>query len=101
MAHYMLYRTKSKNGNSDELDEMRIEFEGIYKKYNVDIIGFWENLDDPSEIYYLSKFEDEADYKSKVEKLRSDDRYIELTKMLEEIRLESHATRLKPMWVAE
>jgi hypothetical protein len=97
----MLYRTKSKNGNSDELDEMRIEFEGIYKKHNVDIIGFWENADDPSEVYYLSKFEDEADYKSKVEELRGDARYVELTKKLEEIRLESHAVRLKPMWVAE
>lgn len=97
----MLYRTKSKNENSDELDELRTEFEGIYKKHNVDIIGFWENADDPQEVYYLTRYEDEADYKSKVNALRSDENYSRLTKKLEEVRLESQAVRLKPMWLPE
>jgi len=38
----MLYRTKSKDEKSGELNELREEFEGIYKKYKVNIIGFWE-----------------------------------------------------------
>ncbi|MHA2021596.1 MAG: hypothetical protein ACW98J_01570 [Candidatus Thorarchaeota archaeon] len=101
MAIYMLYRTKSKDGTPGKLDELRSEFEGIYKKYKVNIIGFWENAADPQEAYYLSKYEDEADYKSKTNQLRGDDRYADLTKKLEEIRVESEAVKLKPLWIPE
>ncbi len=101
MAIYMLYRTKSKDDKKGSLDELRSEFEGIYKKYKVNIIGFWENAADPQEAYYLSKYEDEADYKSKTEQLRSDETYTKLTKKLEEVRLESEAVKLKPLWIPE
>lgn len=101
MAIYMLYRTKSKGEKSGELDELRSEFEGIYKKYKVNILGFWENANDPTEAYYISRYEDEADYKSKTDQLRSDDRYAELTKKLEEVRLESEAIKLNPLWIPE
>jgi hypothetical protein len=101
MAIYMLYRTKSKDEKRGELDELREEFEGIYKKYKVDILGFWENADDPNEVYYISKYENESDYKSKTDQLRSDKRYAELTKKLEEVRLESKAFKLNPLWTPE
>jgi hypothetical protein len=101
MALYMLYHTKSKTEGHDELDELRTEFEEIYKKYEVDIVGFWENAEDTSEIYYLSKYEDEADYKKKTERLRSDERYTQLSKRLNELRLDSKATRLRPIWLPE
>ncbi|MFX0108840.1 MAG: NIPSNAP family protein [Candidatus Hodarchaeota archaeon] len=101
MAKYMLYRTKSKDDNIEELESLRTEFEELYKKYNVNIVGFWENADDPQEVYYISKYKDEADYKSKTEQLRSDERYIELTKKLDELRLESQVIRLNPMWIPE
>ncbi|MHA1924352.1 MAG: hypothetical protein ACXABV_01520 [Candidatus Thorarchaeota archaeon] len=101
MAIYMLYRTKAKNGAHDKLDDLRSEFEGIYKKYKVNIIGFWENAADSNEAYYLSKYEDEADYKSKTDQLRSDERYTDLTKKLEEIRLESESVKLNPLWIPE
>lgn len=101
MAIYMLYRTKSKDEKSGELSELREEFEGIYKKYKVNIIGFWETADDPSEVYYISKYEDEADYKSTTDQLRSDERYAELTKKLEEVRLDFHAVKLNPLWIPE
>ena len=94
----MLYRNKSKQGG---LDDLRKEFEGIYKKYNVNIIGFWENADDPNEAYYLTKYEDEADYKSKTAKLRADERYAELTEKLNEVRVESKVTKLNPLWLPE
>ena len=101
MAIYMLYRTKSKDDTPGKLDELRAEFEGIYKKYKVNIVGFWENAADSQEAYYLSKYEDEADYKSKTDQLRSDDRYVDLTKKLDAIRLESEAVKLKPLWIPE
>ena len=97
----MLYRTKAKDGASGQLDDLRSEFESIYKKYKVNIIGFWENDADSNEAYYLSKYEDEADYKSKTDQLRNDDRYTDLTKKLEEIRLESESVKLKPLWIPE
>ncbi|MFW9966295.1 MAG: NIPSNAP family protein [Candidatus Thorarchaeota archaeon] len=101
MAIYMLYRNKSKDGKSDDLNELREEFEAIYKKYKVDILGFWETADDPNEVYYISKYEDEADYKSTTEKLHSDERYAELTKKLEEVRLDFQAVKLNPLWIPE
>jgi hypothetical protein len=97
----MLYRTKAKDDAPGKLDELRSEFEGIYKKYKVNIVGFWENADDPNEAYYISKYENEADYKSKTEQLRNDERYAELTKKLEGVRLESQAVKLNPLWIPE
>jgi hypothetical protein len=93
--------TKSKTEGHDELDKIRAEFEGIYKKYEVDIVGFWENAEDTSEIYYLSRYEDEADYKDKTERLRSDEHYAKLSKQLNELRLDSKATRLNPIWLPD
>ncbi len=97
----MLYKTKSKTEGHDELDEIRAEFEEIYKKYEVNIVGFWENVDDISEIYYLSRYEDEADYKNKTDRLRGDERYAKLSKQLGELRVDTKATRLKPIWLPE
>jgi hypothetical protein len=101
MAFYMLYNTKSKTEGHDELDKIRTEFEEIYKKYEVDIVGFWENAEDTSEIYYLSRYEDEADYKKKTERLRNDERYAKLSKQLNELRIDTKATRLRPIWLPE
>ncbi|MFW9845653.1 MAG: NIPSNAP family protein [Candidatus Thorarchaeota archaeon] len=98
MALYMLYRNKSKTGG---LDDLRKEFEGVYEKYNVNIIGFWENADDPNEVYYITRYEDEADYKTKVQQLRADARYAELTEHLKEVRADFQAVKLNPLWLPE
>jgi hypothetical protein len=65
---YMLYRSKAKS--SEELDNLRMQFEEIYKKHKVDIVGFWVNAEDESEAYYMSKYENEDHYKKTVETLR-------------------------------
>ncbi|MHA1960320.1 MAG: NIPSNAP family protein [Candidatus Thorarchaeota archaeon] len=83
------------------LDELREQFEEIYKDHEVDILGFWEVEGDRSQAYYMTRYEDEDDYKAKVEKLKSDERYKRLTEKLEEIRVSAEATRLTPMWVPE
>lgn len=100
----MLYHSKAKPEHRDRLekiDEIRTKFEEIYRKYEVNIVGFWESAEDPTETYYLSKYENEDDYKRKVELLRSDERYVQLTKELDEIRLDTKATRLTPKWIPE
>ncbi|MFW9788010.1 MAG: NIPSNAP family protein [Candidatus Thorarchaeota archaeon] len=95
MAMYMLYRSKSNSGK--EMDELRSKFQKIYERHNVDIVGFWSNADDENEIFYISKYEDENDYKMKVESLRSDEEYTRLSKRLEEVRTSIEATKLLPM----
>jgi hypothetical protein len=95
MAMYMLYRSKSKSGK--EMDDLRMKFEEIYKRHEVDIVGFWVNAEDEDEVFYLSKYKDENDYKKKVESLRSDEEYQRLGKKLEEVRTSFESTRLLPM----
>ncbi|MHA3965079.1 MAG: NIPSNAP family protein [Candidatus Thorarchaeota archaeon SMTZ1-45] len=99
MAIYMLYRTKSKS--STDIDELRMKFQEIYKNHKVDILGFWVNAEDESEVYYISKYKDENDYKKKVEELRNDDEYARLTHDLQEVRQEFESTRLIPKWVSQ
>jgi len=38
MSMYMLYTTKAKS--SQEMDDLRVKFEEIYKRHKVDIVGF-------------------------------------------------------------
>jgi hypothetical protein len=98
MALYMLYRTKSKSAT--DMDDLRMKFQDVYKKHNVDIVGFWVNAEDDNEVFYMSKYKDEDDYRKKVEELRSDEAYTRLTRDLQEIRQEFESTRLLPKWVA-
>jgi hypothetical protein len=95
MAMYMLYKSRSKSGK--EMDDLRMKFENLYEKYKVDILGFWVNADDENELYYISKYEDEDDYKKKIESLRKDAEYVRLTKKLEEVRTSIETTKLLPM----
>ncbi|MHA2223158.1 MAG: hypothetical protein ACXAAO_14035 [Candidatus Thorarchaeota archaeon] len=99
MPMYMLYRSKAKS--SEELDDLRIQFEEIYKRHKVDIVGFWVNAEDESEAYYMSKYEDEAHYKSTVETLRKDEDYIRLGAELQKTRVENESKRLIPKWIPE
>ncbi|MFW9963550.1 MAG: NIPSNAP family protein [Candidatus Sifarchaeia archaeon] len=91
----MLYRSKSKSGK--EMDDLREKFQKIYEKHNVNIVGFWVNAENEDEVFYLSKYKDENDYKKKVESLRNDEEYIRLSKELEEVRTSIESTKLLPM----
>ncbi|MCG3254199.1 MAG: hypothetical protein ACTSUW_03495 [Candidatus Heimdallarchaeota archaeon] len=59
------------------------EFDEVYKKYGVKLVGGGYNSKDHKEIYFMSVFNDEAHYKETTEKLQSDPTYIELSKKLE------------------
>jgi hypothetical protein len=97
----MLYQSKIKEGKEGTMDKLRSLFEELYKKYNIEILGAWANLDNPSETFYISKYEDENDYRRKTEELRKDKTYAELTAKLQEIRVSSTSTRLKHKWLPE
>ena len=97
----MLYQSKTKEGKEDVMDNLRTLFEEIYKKHDIEILGAWANADDPSETFYLSRYEDENDYSKKTEELQQDETYKELTSKLLEIRVNSNATRLTPKWLPD
>jgi len=99
MAMYMLYKTTAKS--SREMDDLRVQFQEIYKRHNVDIVGFWTNADAEKEFFYMSRYENEGDYKRKVEELHRDEEYKRLTSKVKEARMDFQSTRLIPKWVAE
>ncbi len=92
----MLYKSKTSHENIPRMDELRSEFEKLYEEYEIDIVGAWAEESNPSVTYYISKYLDEDDYNKKVERLRNDVRYSQLTNQLKEIRIESTTTRLIP-----
>ncbi len=99
MSMYMLYTTKAKS--SKEMDDLRVQFQEIYERHKVDIVGFWVNAEDESEAYYMSKYENEEHYKSTVAKLRSDEDYVRLGAELAKTRVENESKRLLPKWIPE
>lgn len=79
------------------MDDLREKFQKIYNKHHVDIVGFWVNAEDENEVFYLSRYKDENDYKMKVESLHHDKEYVNLSKKLEEVRTSIESTKLLPM----
>ena len=95
----MLYKTKAKS--SQEMDDLRVKFQEIYERHKVDIVGFWVNAEAEEEFFYMSRYENEEDYKHKVERLRQDEDYVRLGSEVKEARLEFSSTRLVPKWIPE
>jgi hypothetical protein len=93
----MLYTTKAKS--SQEMEDLRMQFMEIYKKHKVDIVGFWVNADAEEEFIYMSRYDDEADYKNKVSQLQKDKEYIRLGTKVKEARMDFTKKRLVPKWV--
>jgi len=98
MSMYMLYKTKAKSGK--QMDDLRMKFQEIYKKHHIDVVGFWVNAKAEEEFFYMSKYENEKDYKKKVELLRKDEDYIRLSAEVKEARIEFDSTQLVPKWAA-
>lgn len=97
MTLYMLYYSKYKPGARDRLADIRHEFKEVYQEHGVEINGFWENEADTTEVHFMTKYENEIDYRRKVEKLQSDERYKKLTSELGDIRESIKVTRLTPL----
>ena len=95
---YMLYTTKAKS--SEEMDDLRKQFQEIYNRYNIDVVGFWTNAEAENEFFYMSKYKDETDYEKKVELLRNDEEYKNLTEKVKEARVAFDSKKLVPKWVA-
>jgi hypothetical protein len=81
---YKLYKIRYKTPEAATEDNSYLEdFRKIYEKYDVKMIGGGVNMKDPYEVYFISEYKDDADYKDTVAKLQSDTKYVELSKKLD------------------
>ena len=97
MALHMLYYSKFKSESLDQLTELRNQFKVIYQKHGIEINGFWENEEDTTELHFIAEYENEMDYKKKVETLQADESYQKLSSELGDIRESIKITRLNPI----
>ncbi len=96
MTLVMLYQTTVNPDSIATLDKLRTEFDAIYRKHGIEVIGHWKKVESPNVSYYMVKYVSEADYQHKVRALKEDDSYVDLTKQLRSIRTDIKAERLIP-----
>ena len=94
MTFVMMYNTKVKSGMEAQLSELRAEFKSIYEEHGVKVVGQWVCASNPRETLYMTQFESEEDYNSKIAALHENERYLKLSAQLNAIRVEFRATRL-------
>ncbi len=83
---YKLYKEKFTSRPAvKDMERIYKGFQEIYEKYGVNVIGAWENIDDPNDAYLITAYRDNAHYKETVAKMRDDPNYKELTKKFEEM----------------
>ena len=86
---YKLYIDRSKPEGQIKDSEMERVFKGfqeIYREYGVEVVGAWNNADDPLEGYLITAYRDEAHYEEAVAKMRVNKKYQELSKQLQDSR---------------
>lgn len=80
---YKLYIVKYKTASEESRSIHHFdEFNKIYKKHGVKVIGVWYNLDDPNESIFMTAFNDEEHYNSFVEEMSHNERYQEMSSEL-------------------
>ncbi len=96
MTYVMLYKTKVRSDRIEKMKEVSAKFFELYQEHGIKVIGHWTRIDKPTTNYLMTEYESEADYITKVEKLRADPRYQELSKELEHYRKGFKMKRLQP-----
>jgi hypothetical protein len=96
MALVILYHTTVKPESIERLDILRREFDPIYEKHGIEVIGHWKKVGIPNESYYMVKYESEADYQQKIRSLHDDEKYVSLTAQLNSIRTNITSEKLIP-----
>jgi hypothetical protein len=85
----------------EKLDAFIAKFEGLFKKYEIDMVGYWFVEGDESDQYLLFKYESEEEIKEKFDILLKDSEYLTLREEISEYRLSFEETRLKSKWIPE
>ena len=96
MTIVMFYHTKVKEDSVEKMDELRKEFRQLYKQHGIDVIGRWKSIENPHESYYMVSYVSDDDYQHKTRTLHEDEKYLNLSSQLNEIRTDFKAERLIP-----
>ncbi len=94
--YYKLYREKTKGEVNRPLGlDLFPKFKKIYEENDVKVIGVWENLDDPHELFFMTAFKDESHYNRFVESMGSNQDYQEMSKGMADQRESIEVTSLR------
>ena len=94
--YYKLYKEKTKASVNHLLGlEFFPKFKKIYDENDVKVIGVWENLDDPNELFFMTAFRDESHYNGFVEGMGSNQDYQEMSKAMADQRESIEVTSLR------
>jgi hypothetical protein len=84
-----------------KLDAFMKKFQGLYEKYEIDMIGYWSAEGDECDQYLLYQYDSEEDYNTKAGLLQEDSDYLALREEISEYRLSIEEIRLEPKWVPQ
>jgi hypothetical protein len=79
------------------MDRIFSGFLEIYDKYGVKVIGRWENEDDSLEHYLITYYRDKDHYQTATTKMRTDPKYVKLSKDLQDTRESIKVVNLKKL----
>ena len=96
MTIVMFYHTKVKEDSVEKMDELRKEFRQLYEQHGINVIGRWKSIENPHESYYMVSYVSDDDYQHKTRTLHEDEKYLNLSSQLNEIRTDFKAERLIP-----
>ena len=93
--YYKFYKSKSAGLlQKEQMLEFINAFDKIYAENDVDVIGTWYNVDDPSETYFMTAFKSEQHYTDFIEKMKTHEDYQRMSKEMEPDRLSIEAATL-------
>jgi hypothetical protein len=94
--YYKFYKSKSAGLlQKEQMVEFINAFDKIYAENDVDVVGTWYNIDDPSETYFITAFKSEQHYTDFIEKMKTHVDYQRMSTEMEPDRLSIEAATLK------
>jgi replicative superfamily II helicase len=93
--YYKFYKSKSAGLlQKEQMVEFINAFDKIYAENDVDVVGTWYNVDDPSETYFMTAFKSEQHYTDFIEKMKTHEDYQRMSMEMEPDRLSIEAATL-------
>ena len=83
---YKLYRNIFKIPPPPERKKL---FAAYYRKFGVDLIGVWQDKNNPLQFFMMTKFRDEEHHHTFTEQIKKFPEYNAMTQRINEIRIES------------
>ena len=91
----MLYKLYKNVFKEPPPPERRMLFAKLYRKFRVELIGVWQNKNNPLEYYMLTKYDDEEHYNHFVTEAQKIPEYIRMNRIIDEIRISSEVVDLE------